>query len=502
MTGTTTVELHAPEVRDQDVVFRWTMSPATDLYRGDSFTLSFPDLVDPAAVPDRLWWTVFLLCVHSHWALLRPCTVHLPVRLAPGEAAGWERMLDGYVATMESQRGGSDFDRQIEIVEHGEPLGGVAPLGEERIYASAFSGGKDSLVQAAMLCELGCQPILVTTTSPMPPLHDHGTRHRRRTLEGIAERRDVTLVEVRSDYRALWDNAMSVRAGYPFSVNEITDTFLYTAVLVAVGYALGATHLFLASENEVSQNDVEEKRYLQHRHFMYSAHTQAAIRALLAPTGMYYGSLLSCLHSSQVQELLTTRYKDLQDLQFSCWRTTEDRKACSECSECKRLAWVVMSLGGAPSDLGIDLVHMLNHLDTWQSSSSRGHPHGPNASASRRSRVQTRHAVLGTSLLRVMSHIALHQPLALMTPRGWRAVRAFIALRRAERADTETASPQEGYRPWFLETVDPTLQEGVRSIVADHFAPEDETRSSAQVERLAEAIQDVTAPWSGTGDDD
>ena len=45
-------------------------------------------------------------------------------------------------------------------------------------------------------------------------------------------------------------------------------------------------------------------RIVQHTHFMYSAATQAAFAALLAPLGLRYGSLISALYSSQVQQLL------------------------------------------------------------------------------------------------------------------------------------------------------------------------------------------------------
>src|SRR5262249_49084903 len=154
-------------------------------------------------------------------------------------------------------------------------------------FGTSFSSGKDSLLQAALLCELTERPLLVTTTSPLPPLADHETERRRTVLAAIQERRNVQLVEVHSDFRSIWDNGFAGHLGYSISgeqklaVNELTDTFLYMSSLLAAGTALGKTRLFLASEAEVQANAVRDGRIVQHQHFMYSAATQRALGQLL-----------------------------------------------------------------------------------------------------------------------------------------------------------------------------------------------------------------------------
>ena len=498
MTHSTRIELYPPEINGQDVLFRWDVSPPADLYNANSFTLSFPDEVDPGRIPDRLWWTVFLLCVHSHWTLLRPCTVHLPVKLAPGESDGWERLLDSYVATLQALRGSDDFDRRIEIIEGGTILEPVVPLEDMGVYASAFSGGKDSLVQAAMLCELTERPILVTTTSPMPPLLDHIAPQRRELFDALRERRDVTFVEVHSDCRTACDNGAVWRT-HKVGVNEISDTFLYTAVLLVVGYALGATHLFLASESEVSENDSVAGRFVQHKHFMYSALTQAGIRAMLAHAGLYYGSLTSALHSSQVQELLTTRYPDLSDLQFTCWQISEGQRACSGCGECKRLAWVILSLGGSPAHMGVDLVHLLNNHGVLEEPSREKRPHPPNYTAGERQHRQLLRAILATPYVRVLMHVIIHQPATLLKRKGWRALRAFRAIRRSVARDALASRAAAGYRAGFLEMLDPSLRAAVTSMFEQHFESEDEREYADQLERLTTAIDWVTEPFARMG---
>src|SRR6202011_5214788 len=88
-----------------------------------------------------------------------------------------------------------------------------------RRCAAAFSGGKDSLLQAALLCEITERPLLGATTSRMPPLHDHQTARRRQVLADLPARREVTLLEVESDFRASWQNDFPPTEGFPVSVN-------------------------------------------------------------------------------------------------------------------------------------------------------------------------------------------------------------------------------------------------------------------------------------------
>jgi hypothetical protein len=84
------------------------------------------------------------------------------------------------------------------------------------------------------------------------------------------------------------------------SVGETTDTFLYFAALLVVSMALGATHLFLASEAELQESVLRGGRVVRLIHLMYSAATQRAISAWLEPRGVRYGSLTWPLHSAEI----------------------------------------------------------------------------------------------------------------------------------------------------------------------------------------------------------
>lgn len=489
---TTTVDLLPPVIHGSEVTFRWTVSPRSELYHKTSFTTSFPESVDTSTIPERLWWMLMILALHSHWILLRPCKIRMPIRLEDGEVEFWHRLLDTYVATAEGQRGVLEFDREIQLVSGDHSLEPLTPLAENGRFATAFSGGKDSLVQAALLHELGHNPILVATTSPMPEFADHSTRHRWRVFEETQRRTGLELLEVRSDLRGTWDNQTALRMGYPFGINEIADTFLYTAVTAAVGYARGATHLFLASENEVSQNQIVAGRFSQHRHFMYSATTQAAIRAILAPVGFWYGSLTTPLHSSQIQELLTLRYRSLRDLQYSCWNTTEERRACSVCGECKRLGWIVMALGESPADQGIDLLHMLNNYGD-PVRTTRIHTYDPNASVSARMERQIARSLAAIQPRQVLAHLAKTHPTSLVSNKGRNARRQFALIQKLVLERHPPDSPP-GFRAGYLETVDPAVRAALTAIFEQHFPPEPEENYADQLARQRTAIAHIVAP--------
>ncbi|HVT58439.1 MAG TPA: hypothetical protein VHR45_08560 [Thermoanaerobaculia bacterium] len=221
------IVLHPPEVSCAGAWFRWQIEPATPLYSAHSFGLRLPAGLDGRRLPEGFWWTVALLCLHSHWTLLRPCSVRLPVGLEPGHREFWLRLLARELTTLGAYRRGGGAERpaggaasepggglaeapagasgrgpggasSIELLDDGPPLLGPAPLAEAGRCAAAFSGGKDSLLQAALLAELGLPAVLVTTTSPMHPLSDHVTPRRRQVLAEIAPRRDLEVVVLSS----------------------------------------------------------------------------------------------------------------------------------------------------------------------------------------------------------------------------------------------------------------------------------------------------------------
>ena len=482
--------LHPPQVSRRSVRFRWEVEPRTNLYRAHSFTLRFPESCDIERVPESLWWTIAMICLHAHWTILRPCRVELPVTLDSRELEFWRRLLQSEVTTLEGLRGNASFNLGIEIDQTGPRLSPPAPLPDSGRCATAFSGGKDSLLQAGLLAELTADPILVTTTSPMPPLQDHVTGRRRQILNEIAGRRAVTLVEVESSFRASWDNHFADRQGYPIAVNEMTDAFLYLASLLAAGASLGATHLFLASEAEVQQTVERGGHIVQHKHYMYSVATQRALQALLAPLGFRYSSLTSPLHSDQVQRLLWSRYADLADLQYSCWRVQDPEATCSACSQCFRIAMTSLAMGQNPRSMGIDLIRLLRAQAGWAVPDSSPNPDLlPTERVAHDLHCQIVRSIAQTPRRRVAKAIRRSGWRRAVSSEGRQALRAYGELRR--RCASRTLGDAPGYRAGYLKYVDPLLRDKVAKVYARSFREQ----SPAEYEGLLSRT-DVLARWT------
>ena len=405
--------------------------------------------------------------------------------------------MDAEVATLEAYRGTSDFERTIEIIEDGPPLNysptSAAIAGVSRC-ATAFSGGKDSLVQTGLLTELTPNPVLVATKSPMPPLEDHITPRRRYILDEVQRRRDVTLIEVESDYRGNFDHGFAQELGYRISVNELTDTFLYTASLLAAGVALGATHLFLASEANLHNNIELYGRVVQHSQCMYSGVTLCALNALLRPFGVSYSSLISPLERRQVQTLLLSRYADLCDLQFSCWSVKGDESACSRCLKCLTVSSSILAFGGRPSRIGVNLVSLLNEFRDWRPKTldqlkQLTFPKDINFG---QLDAVIAYEMRGISLRRMAMTIACDEPGRLLTFRAWKALLAYRGLRR--RAIARNPAEPPGYRRGFLKFVDPLLSEKVGAIFDQHFPPAEESDYADLIARSESLLNWIIEP--------
>ena len=489
------IRLLAPVRQGHEVRFQWTVTPQTELYRKSDFSLRFPTSVPLDRVPEALWWRVMLICLHAHWTLLRPCRVELPVQLPPEEIEFWHRLLETEVHTLETYGRAQAFDRGVEMVCSGEPLPEIPPLADSGRCSTAFSGGKDSLLQVGLLCELTENPLLVATTSPMPPLHDHVTPRRKKVFRDIAARQPVTLVEVKSDLRESWDNLFSQRLGSPISVNEIGDTLLYFAALLAVSYACDVPHLFLASEAEVQENAEIDGRLVMHLHFIYGAVVQRAFAALLAPIGITYSSLTWALPSEHVQEILWGRYGGISDLQYSCWQVGADEATCSRCSQCLRLAVGILKMGGNPEENGHRPAPIVSPpCATWtpgRSSTDASVP-APRRVTSQGLNQQVIRNLRQTPPSRVARALCGYRPWLRFEARTRAALDAYREL-QAKYAGTEVPE-SPGYRDGFVDLIDPLLREPVRRIFAGSISPEPPDRYAGVLARGRRAVDWITEP--------
>ena len=481
-----TIALDEPQTRGDIVRFSWSVSPESALARETTIELQFPNGLDLARVPRGVLWIAALAVLHPLWILLRPCRVRLPFAFSPGEAEFWQRLLDTEIASLEALRGTRFFERCIFFEYAGDALPVPTALPERGRVAAAFSGGKDSLLQAAVLHELGMTPTLVTTTSPLPPLGDHLTNRRAYVLREATKRFEVPLVEVRSNARGLWENGFAARLGYPLAVSEMTDTHLYFASLLIAGVASGSTQLFLASEADVQTSAVRDGRFVQISHFMYSVVTQACLAALLAPWNVRYGSLTSPLFNAQVQRLLWTRYPEVADLQYSCWRVAGDDATCSDCNQCLRVALGILAAGRDPRDAGFAMDRVVRRASSWFPKAVAGDDAEALPEALSR-------ASLSDQLIATVRSIDPAFARSVLSDDAFDAFAAFAA-----RLATESIGPI-GRRSSFDVFLDPAVRDRACALYAQAFPGAAAEDSVATAARTRDAIAYVTAPLSPGG---
>jgi hypothetical protein len=475
------IHLLSPLVQGQTVTFQWHVEPASDLYRRTHFSINFPSCIDLSRVPKRLWWDIFILCLHPHWLLLRPCEIHLPLKLGASLRQFWLQLLQNDFDTLYAYGPANINDNFLGIAI----VDGDLDVPYDKVTGSgcgtAFSGGKDSLLQAALLLELTDRPLLVATTAPMPPLEDHITARRRQVFDTIQTRRNPHFVETRSDFRSSWHNSFAARLGYHVAVNELTDTFLYTASLLAVGAATGATRLFVASETELQESAMIGEKIVQHSHYMYSAATQRALARMLAPYGFELGSLTWPLHSMQVQQLLWARYPDLCDLQYSCWRVRDGEATCSQCEQCLRIAVTALERGDDPQRIGINLRKVVSFASKWVPYATRFSTSSlPQDEAADLLGARVADSIRRTSLI----HVGLTLARAASPPRVRVTLKTaydFHQLRRRFR--NLPRPPRMGVREAFFDWLDADLRDSLIAIYTCYFPREPRRKHMGAYER-------------------
>ncbi|MEX1118622.1 MAG: hypothetical protein WEB60_07495, partial [Terrimicrobiaceae bacterium] len=237
--------------------------------------------------------------------------------------------------------------------------------------------------------------------------------------------------------------------------------------------------LFLASEAEVEENTVVEGIPVLHPHCMYSGSTQRALQALIRNYGMSYGSLTYPLHSSLVQSLLWTRYPDLADLQYSCWRMDRDEACCNQCSQCLRVALCALSVGGNPARMGIDLHRLLPAMADW-------YPYPPPPPDERLLPKQLVSLELARQLVQAIQSIPEARLKLLIdvisdSSQKSETLAAFARIRKS--AADYPVGALTGFRAGYLEWVDPIVREPLHKIYAAAFPLEDPHLTSGMRER-------------------
>lgn len=491
----TQIFVHPTCLHGHTVQFSWEVTPQSALYRRTNATIKLPASLDTRALTQAFLDRAALLLLHSHFYLLGPCDVHLPFRLREAERRTWMHLLTLQAHTMQAHAGQPLQTPAIRLLDGAgtdplTPIGTAPPTPSDSTLqtplgatqsppasatsskitpqrvAAAFSGGKDSLLQQALLREIGQAPVLVSTTDPMPGEHIHANVRRRAALDFFAQKFPDTLIEVEADFRSSFDNQFPQTLGLDLGVNELSDTLTYMTSLLIVARCLGLSRCFFASETEVQENAEFEGSIIEHPHRMYSTVTLAAITSIFKPAGIAIFSTTSALHQWQIQTLLATRYPTYAPLQFSCYSADDDAGACSACSQCLRLAYTAMAAGASPANQGVDLTKLLHAQRYWSPGTRTGWLPG-----NRVDRIlgdQGIASIKKTPLRQIARQIFSQQNSG---ARGGEKIRAIAGAARiaARLLRYEVSTGEPGFREGFLDDVPADIRMPLRTIFAEQF---------------------------------
>ena len=481
--------LNNPQVQGSRIVFSWRVDPASAMYKDCSFYLDFPVGDDLNEIPLSLLQVLQMFCLYNHWLILRPCHVFLPFEISSEEKAFWYRLMRVSLDTLESSKGSTAENLDIRLVNCGAPKVAKPLCTSSNRGATAFSCGKDSLLQAGLLAEISERPLLVTTTMPVEGLEAHRSKRRERVLRKVAGMRSFEHVEVKSNYREIFDNPHPYTAHqYPIALSELTDTFVYLTSLAVSAYSRGVGHLFIASEAEVQENFERKGRIIQHKHFMYSLVTLKAIEKRLEPFGFKLSSLTSPLYSSLVQELLWSRYPGIRSLQFSCYSMKEGEEICSTCGNCLRNGFCALAMGADPGEMDIDFWKTMEGNCDWKpvTKEASRHQSEPDRRVSASISAQVARHLRNVSSLSLARALLRARKWSLFSWRFWYLLIAFGRMKsRAWQVEVPAAL---GYRRAYLEFVDPLFREGLSQILSEHFAEEDELEYRQLFSRSQELV--------------
>ena len=411
MSGNPTVlTIHRPVVDDHAVHFSWTATPRTALYRRESFSLRFPPGVDLGSVPPAFWDRASLLVLHTHAALLDPCTIEVRWSITDREAAAIAQQVRAVKDTCDYYAGNEPGDATFRIHTSAttSPLAGFAGSANRHDSAvAAFSGGRDGIVQAAML-RAACVPVtLVTVTSPMPPSNDHANAWRRRSLATAPARLDASFVEVRSDARSCWRHSWALENGRAsVGIHEITDQVLYTVTCAAVALAQGVGEVYLAAETETHFATVVAGRVIQLQQLSSALATMTTMQILLDDLDISLRCATAPFRSWQVSTLLARKAAECIDLVASCWRVNADIRSCNACSTCLSRSLFLLANGIDERRIGVDLDELGAWAAQWTPHLTRGSDESPKQRVSRSNAEATLRAVSS------MSHAARALPLS------------------------------------------------------------------------------------------
>jgi hypothetical protein len=205
----TTHHLHlaAIEFEEKRVVYRWSVTPHSDLFRNQSVFFEYPD-IELDAIPESTWCVIFF----AHIAKAAESTghrwiFHFPTPVSAHEVLPWARYLDLNNVVIASDSITESLPKPPRFTE--KQMGDSA----DTPIAVLLGGGKDSLATLGMLAELYGEDNVVAIVMAHNPRssRQHRLRHEAQLIRPLLTNTPIRNIYLQSSIRQCFSNRKYTR---------------------------------------------------------------------------------------------------------------------------------------------------------------------------------------------------------------------------------------------------------------------------------------------------
>ena len=341
----TTHHLHlAPiEFDGNRVIYRWDVTPRSDLFRNQSVFFEYPDL-ELEAIPEATWCAMFF----AHVAKAAESTghrwiIHFPVRVSTQEVLPWARYLDLKNVKIAPD---SITESAPRSPHYKEDQSGDS---EDTPIAVLLGGGKDSMASLGMLAELYGDDNVVSIVMAHHPRNSrqHRLRHEAQLIRPLLENTPIRNIYLQTSVRNCFSNQKHTRQ---------SGLVLYFATLLP--YWLLRRINTVTFSYEFTLFFVRQRR--GHVEFGHPAARTESVERLASELSSAYAMPCSLVNinsgfSKHVAfRVLAHRYPEYLKALFMCEGTLDrNRKWCAQCWKC--FEYIMMCLvEKTPCEIDID----------------------------------------------------------------------------------------------------------------------------------------------------
>lgn len=205
----TTHHLYLAPIRFKEnrVVYRWSVTPHSDLFRNQSVFFEYQDL-DLEAIPESTWCVIFFAHVAKAAESTGHCWIfHFPVQVSIHEVLPWARYLDlnNVVIASDSITDSPPKPPKFKQKQTGDSA--------DTPIAVLLGGGKDSMATLGMLAELYGEDHVVTTVLAHHPRNSrrHRLRHEAQLIRPLLANTPIRNIYLQSSIRNCFSKQIYTR---------------------------------------------------------------------------------------------------------------------------------------------------------------------------------------------------------------------------------------------------------------------------------------------------